>query len=637
MGRTIGIDLGTTNSCVSVMEGDEAVVIPNSEGSRTTPSVVAFTEEGERLVGQRAKRQAETNAEHTVFAVKRLIGKKFDEERVQVASQRVPYEIVEADNGDAWVAARGRRYSPAEISSFILRELRDVAEDYLDEEIDEAIITVPAYFNDQQRQATKNAGRIAGLTVKRIINEPTAASLAYGLGSNTGAEPRNVAVYDLGGGTFDISILEIAGGVFTVQSTAGDTFLGGEDFDQRIVEWLAESFEQEHGVNLLEDRVAVQRLKEEAERAKCELSSETEVEVNLPFIHSGDEGPLHIERTLDRETYESLVDDLVDRTLDPCEQALDDAELTKSDIDVVLLVGGMTRTPLVRERVSSFFSTKPDASVSPDEAVAVGAAIQASISQGELTDVLLLDVTPLTLGIETKGGVFEPMIERNTTIPCSHTETFTTARDDQEMVRVHVAQGERAMVEENKSLATFELTGIPPAPRGVPKIDVTFTIDENGIVNVRAVDQATGNEKSVNVIADGGLDDDQIEEMIEEAEQHAEQDRQRREVKELRNEAEGLLYSTERSLDAYGDNLPEAEQQEIRSDIQTVKDVIDDADYEELEAIIDSLQASAHRLSEAMYADEDFDESEVEDVAGDDSEANPASMPVEDSSGPASE
>jgi molecular chaperone DnaK len=632
MGRTIGIDLGTTNSCVSVMEGDDAVVIPNSEGSRTTPSVVAFTEEGERLVGSRAKRQAETNAEHTVFAVKRLIGKKFDEERVQHARGRAPYDIVEADNGDAWVKARGKRYSPAEISSFILRELREVAEDYLDEEVDEAIITVPAYFNDQQRQATKNAGRIAGLTVKRIINEPTAASLAYGLGSNTSDEPSNVAVYDLGGGTFDISILEIAGGVFTVQSTTGDTFLGGEDFDERIVDWLAGEFEDEHGVDLREDRVAMQRLKEEAERAKCELSSEQQVEINLPFIHSTENGPLHIERTLDRETYESLVDDLVQRTLDPCQQALDDAELETDDIDVVLLVGGMTRTPLVRRQVSDFFGNDPDASVSPDEAVAVGAAIQASISQGELTDVLLLDVTPLTLGIETKGGVFEPMIQRNTTIPCSHTETFTTARDNQEMVKVNVAQGERAMVDENKSLATFELTGIPPAPRGVPKIDVTFTIDENGIVNVRAVDEATGNEKSINVIADGGLDDDQIEEMIEAAEAHAEEDQKRRELKEMRNEAEGLLYSTERSLNAYGDNLSPEEQEEIRGDIETVKELLEDASLEELEAIIDSLQASAHRLSEAMYADEDVDPNDLAQQSDPDS----SSAQLEDPSEPAS-
>jgi molecular chaperone DnaK len=588
------------------MEDDETVVIPNAEGSRTTPSIVAFTEEGERLVGQVAKRQAETNAEHTITAVKRLIGQRYEDEEVQKARENVAYEIVPSDDGDAWVKARGEKYSPPEISSFILREMRQVAEEYLEEEVTDCVITVPAYFDDTQRQATKNAGKIAGLNVLRIVNEPTAAALAYGLGregEQTGT--KNVAVYDLGGGTFDISILELAEGVFSVLSTAGDTFLGGEDFDNQIVGWLVDNFEEEHGVDLREEQVAVQRLKEEAERAKCELSSTREVEINLPFIYSTDDGPLHIETTLTREKYEKLVDDLVEQTKEPCRQALEDAELGTDDIDEVLLVGGMTRTPIIQRKVTEFFEREPDASVNPDEVVAVGAAIQGGIARGEVTDVLLLDVTPLTLGIETKGGKFTPLIPRNTTIPCSHTETFTTARDNQEMVRVHVAQGERSMIEHNKSLATFELTGIPPAPRGVPKIDVTFQIDENGMVNVTAKDEASGKEKSVNVIADGGLDDNQIEEMIEEAEKHAEEDRKRKELMEMRNEAEGLMFSTQRSLEAYGDKLPDEEREEIENDIDTVRELIDDATHEELEAIIDSLQASANRIAEAAYAEMD--------------------------------
>jgi molecular chaperone DnaK len=617
MGRTIGIDLGTTNSCVSVIEGDDPVVIPNAEGSRTTPSIVAFTEEGERLVGQVAKRQAETNAEHTVTAVKRLIGHKFDHEEVQVAVDESAYPIVESDNGDAWVEARGEQYSPPEISSFILREMRKIAEEYLEEEVSDCVITVPAYFNDAQRQATANAGKIAGLNVLRIVNEPTAAALAYGLGrDDQGATgPQKVAVYDLGGGTFDISILELADGVFSVLSTSGDTFLGGEDFDHRIVDWLVEGFEEEHGVNLREEQVALQRLKEEAERAKRELSSTESVELNLPFIRSGEDGPMHIERTLTRETYEELVEDLVVDTEEPCQQALDDAGLTTDDIDEVLLVGGMTRTPIIQERVTSFFDREPDKSVNPDEVVAVGAAIQGGIARGEVTDVLLLDVTPLTLGIETAGGQFTPLIPRNTTIPCSHSETFTTARDNQEMVRVHVAQGERSMVDDNKSLATFELTGIPAAPRGVPEIEVTFSIDENGMVNVTAEDKGSGTEKSVNVIADGGLAEDEIDEIIEEAEAHAEEDAKRKELAEMRNEAEGLLFSTERSLRNYGHELPDEEQEEIAGDIETIKELIDDANADELAAIIDSLEASAHRIADAMYATMDDEEEAVAEPA----------------------
>jgi molecular chaperone DnaK len=626
MGKTIGIDLGTTNSCVSILEGDEPRVLPNAEGGRTTPSVVAFDEEDERLVGEVAKRQAETNAENTIVAVKRLMGQRFEDDEVQQTRDEVAYDVVEANEGDAWIEARGETYSPEEISSFILRQMREIAEEALDAEVDNAVITVPAYFNDVQRQATKDAGTIAGVDVLRIVNEPTAAALAYGLGRDDDTTDRKVAVYDLGGGTFDISILELADGVFSVLSTAGDTFLGGEDFDNRIVGWLADAFEEEHGIDLRDDDVALQRLKEEAERAKCELSSAETTEISLPFIHSGEEGPLHLNEELDRDRYEEMVADLVEQTQGPCEQALEDAELSKSDVDEVLLVGGMTRTPMIHRFVSDFFETDPDASVNPDEVVAVGAAIQGGIARGELTDVLLLDVTPLTLGVETKGGAFEPLIPRNTTIPCSHSEIFTTARDNQEMVRVHVAQGERSQVDDNKSLATFELTGIPPAPRGVPKIEVTFNIDENGMVNVTAEDLGSGKTQSVNVIADGGLDDDQIDDMIEEAERHAEEDRRYEELNELRNEAEGMLFSTERSLNAYGDELPEEERREIRDDIETIKDLLDDANRDELEAIVDSLEASAHRLADVMY--EEMEEPDEGDGVDSTDEPDKSSPPV---------
>jgi molecular chaperone DnaK len=608
MAKTIGIDLGTTNSCVCIVHDGQRVVIPNAEGGRTTPSVVAFGSDGQRSVGQVARRQAQANPENTIYAVKRLIGRRFEADDVQQSIKTSPFKIVKAASGDAWVQVQGKDYSPAEISSYVLREMKKIAEDYLGEEVSDAIITVPAYFNDAQRQATKDAGRIAGLHVQRIINEPTAAALAYGI-DNQQKEAR-VAVYDLGGGTFDISILELADGVFSVLSTSGDTFLGGEDFDLRIVNWLADEFNAVHGVDLRNNPAAMQRLKEEAERAKCELSSKAETEINLPFIHVADSGPLHIEKKFSRIDLEQLVEDLVLRTLEPCKGALADAHLTKSDIDTVLLVGGMTRMPRIRQMVTDFFGKAPDTSVNPDEVVALGAAIQGGIVKGELTDVLLLDITPLTLGIETMGGVFTPLIPRNTTIPFSFTEVFSTARDNQDMVRVHVLQGERAMAADNKSLAVFELTGIPPAPRGLPKIEVAFNIDENGIVNVTARDLGTGRQQSVNIVADGGLSEADIKRMIDEAAANERDDEMRRLLMDQRNQAQGLLYSTERSLIEYGDMLPAAVVQELKADIATIKDLIEEANADELATITATLEAGAYRLAEAMYGALDTGSSE---------------------------
>jgi molecular chaperone DnaK len=601
MGKTIGIDLGTTNSCVCLIQGDERIVIPNAEGGRTTPSVVGFTDGGQRLVGQLAKRQAETNAENTIYAVKRLMGRRFDDEEVKRVIETAPYKVVRSPSGDAWVQARDKDYSPAEVSSFVLRELKKVAEDYLGEEVNEAVITVPAYFNDAQRQATRDAGRIAGLEVKRIINEPTAAALAYGLGQG-GDASQTVAVYDLGGGTFDVSILELADGVFSVLSTHGDTFLGGEDFDYRILDWLIEQFKAQHGVDLGTNKMALQRLKEEAERAKCELSSKDSTDINLPFIYADATGPKHLEAKLTRAQYEDMVSDLVARTMIPCAEALQDAGLTRDAVNVVLLVGGMTRMPMVRKKVADFFGKAPDASVNPDEVVALGAAVQGSIARGELTDVLLLDVTPLTLGIETAGGTFTPLIPRNTTIPCSASEIFTTALDNQPMVRVHVLQGERPLSRDNKSLAKFELHGIPPAPRGLPQIEVTFNINENGLVEVEARDLGTNVVQQVKVVADGGLSERDIERMIQDAKQFEAQDKLNQEIAELKVQAEGLLYSSKRSLEEYGSVLPPHERQELDSDLEAASTLLEGASAQELRTIISSLEAVAYRLAEVMYA-----------------------------------
>jgi molecular chaperone DnaK len=599
MAKVIGIDLGTTNSCVAVLEGGDPKVLSNAEGGRTTPSVVAFSDSGERLVGQIAKRQAITNPENTIFAVKRLVGRRHNDPLVQKAVKVLPYKIIEADNKDAWVEIRGKRYSPPEISAFIIQKMKQTAEDSLGETITEAVITVPAYFNDSQRQATKDAGRIAGLDVLRIINEPTAASLAYGLDKK---KNEKIAVFDLGGGTFDISILELGEGVFEVKATNGDTFLGGEDFDQKVMDYLAEEFRKDQGIDLRKDRMALQRLKEASEKAKCELSSSVETDINLPFITADQTGPRHLNIKLSRSKLEALCSDLIDRTEGPCRQALGDAGLTPGDVDEIILVGGMTRMPAVQERVKRIFNKEPNKGVNPDEVVAVGAAIQGAVLKGEVKDVLLLDVTPLSLGIETLGGVFTKLIERNTTIPTRKSQIFSTAQDSQTAVSIRVFQGEREMAENNKLLGQFDLVGIPPAPRGVPQVEVAFDIDANGIVHVSAKDLGTQKEQSIKITASSGLAEEEINTMVKDAEAHASEDKTRKELAEARNHLDSLIYSTDKSLKDYSGDLDPEVKSNIEAAMENAKKALESQDAQTMRAASDELTKSSHKLAEAMYA-----------------------------------
>ncbi len=598
MAKVIGIDLGTTNSCVAVMDGKQAKVVENTEGARTTPSQVAFTESGERLVGQAAKRQAVTNPENTFYGIKRLIGRRMADPMVKKEMDLVPFKIIPGDNGDAWVESRGKKYAPSQISAFVLQKMKETAEAYLGEKVTEAVITVPAYFNDSQRQATKDAGKIAGLEVLRIINEPTAAALAYGLEQR---KTGTIAVYDLGGGTFDISVLEIGDGVFEVKSTNGDTFLGGEDFDKRVIDYLADEFKKEQGIDLRNDRLALQRLKEAAEKAKIELSSSMQTEVNLPFITADQAGPKHLNIKLTRAKLEALVDDLIQKTIDPCRNALKDAGLKANEIDEVILVGGQTRMPKVFETVKNFFGREPNRSVNPDEVVAVGAAIQAGVLKGEVKDVLLLDVTPLSLGIETLGGVFTRLIDRNTTIPTKKGQVFSTAEDNQTAVTIRVFQGEREMAADNKLLGQFDLVGIPPAPRGVPQIEVTFDIDANGIVSVQAKDKATGKEQQIRIQASGGLNKDDIEKMVKDAEVHAADDKKRRELVEAKNQGEALVHATEKTLKENGDKVPADAKSPVESALADLKGVLAGDDVGQIRAKSEALAQASMRMGEALY------------------------------------